>query len=251
MKNITYIDHSGFIVTASSAILVFDYYRDPARALEKVLKANPRKPVIFFVSHAHEDHFSHEIFHLAQNHQRLYVLSNDIQSQYAPSDLSIAWMGRGDYVENLPGDVRVRAFGSTDRGVSYLVDVPDSDGNRMTVFHAGDFNLWHWQDESTEREVRAAYDRFVRVMSDIMAHVKAIDVVFFPVDPRQGSDYAQGARLFMENIDVKYFVPMHYWGDYKMACDFEQYTTDNTEGFCLHVPGESVSLNGQVAQRQC
>lgn len=250
MEKITYLDHSGFAVTASSVILVFDYYRDPSHALHKVLEENPGKPVVFLVSHRHQDHFNPEIFHLAQDHPRLYVISNDIPSQYVPDNISIAWASRGDHITDLLGDVNVKVFGSTDLGVSYLVDLPGDDGKRFSVFHAGDFNLWHWQDESTQEEVRKAYDRFVRVMNSIMHDVKSIDLAFFPVDPRLGSDYSQGARLFLENLNVRFFVPMHFWGDYKAACDFIDYTPDNTESFCLHVPGESVVLTPSHALRE-
>ncbi len=245
MEKITYLDHSGFAVVTPSAILVFDYYRDPAHALKKVLHEYPSLPVIFLVSHHHEDHFNRDIFDLAQDHKRTYVLSNDIVSKVTHDDIAIAWMSAGDTVENLPGDITVKAYGSTDIGVSYLVTLPDG----KTIFHAGDLNYWHWQQESTADEVRAAYNRFVKVMTRLLQDVKSLDMAFFPVDPRMGQDFSQGARLFLSNIDVKYFFPMHFWGDYREACDFENYVPDNTESLCLFVPGESVELIADKAIR--
>lgn len=47
---ITYLDKSGYVVTTHEAILVFDYYTDPEKALEKLMKNHPELPVIFFVS---------------------------------------------------------------------------------------------------------------------------------------------------------------------------------------------------------
>jgi L-ascorbate metabolism protein UlaG (beta-lactamase superfamily) len=38
-----------------------------------------------------------------------------------------------------------------------------------------------------------------------------VDVAFLPLDPRQGSDYANGIRYFLENVEVKKVCPMHYW----------------------------------------
>lgn len=247
MIKITYLDHSGFAVTTPTAILVFDYYKDPANALDKVLDAAKNLPVIFFVSHHHRDHFNRDIFNMAQNHKRVYVLSNDIDSKLTHDNIAIAWMSPGDIVEQLPGNVKVEAFGSTDAGDSYLVTLPDG----HTIFHAGDLNYWHWQKDSSVEEVRRAYNHFVKELTALMAEVKEIDIAFFPVDPRMGEDYYHGAQLFLENIDVKYFVPMHFWGDYKHACDFPDYTTDNTESFCLHVPGESVEITPEVALRSC
>lgn len=245
MIKATYLNHSGFAVTTPTAILVFDYYNDPAHALHKVLDENPDLPVIFLVSHHHYDHFNRDIFNLAQNHKRVYVLSNDIDTKHIRDDIRVAWMSPGDTVTELPGAITVKAFGSTDVGDSYLVTLPDG----RTIYHAGDFNFWHWATESTEAQVRRAYDKFVKVMMSLMADVKSLDVAFFPVDPRMGADYSVGARLFLENIDVKYFIPMHFWDDYKSACDFPNYTPDNTESFCLHVPGESVELTPELAFR--
>lgn len=238
MTSITYLDHSGFAVVTPTAVLVFDYYRDPSHALKKILHDNSDKPVIFLVSHHHYDHFNRDIFDLAQNHSRVYILSNDIKSQVTHDNVSIAWMSAGDTVEGLPGGITVKAYGSTDVGVSYLVTLPD----HKTIFHAGDLNYWHWQSESTAEQVRKAYNKFVKVMTSLIEEVKSIDIAFFPVDPRMGQDFEEGARMFLSAVDVTYFIPMHFWGDYKDACDFEEYAPDNTESFCLHIPGESVEI---------
>lgn len=246
MIKVTYLDHSGFAVVFPTAIAVFDYYRDPTKALEKVLKENPEQPVIFFVSHHHPDHFNPTIFDLAQNRKVQYVISNDVNSNKVHDNLAVAWVSPGDDVPNLYGGLEVRAFGSTDAGVSFLVTLPDG----TKVFHAGDLNYWHWNEEATVDEVKEAYHGFVHVIQALQQYAPSMDMAFFPVDPRLGVDYADGARLFLENIAVKYFFPMHFWGAYKSACEFEDYTTDNTDSFCMHVPGETVELDGKMAVRK-
>lgn len=245
MTKVTYLDHSGFAVVLPTAVAVFDYYKDPTGALTKLLRDTTGKPVLFFVSHHHKDHFNPEIFNLAQNHERAYVLSSDIPSKIVPSDLAVAWVHPGDEVSQLPGNLDVKAFGSTDVGVSFLVTLPDG----RKIFHAGDLNYWHWNEEATFEQVRKAYNLFVKHIQHLEAEAPKIDIAFFPVDPRLGQDYADGARLFLENIEVNYFFPMHFWGDYKAGCDFEDYATDNTDCFCLHVDGESVELEGKMAHR--
>ncbi|MDE7136754.1 MAG: MBL fold metallo-hydrolase [Muribaculaceae bacterium] len=246
MLKVTFLDHSGFVVVTPTAILVFDYYRDPSHALEKVLRENPGLPVDFFVSHHHPDHFNPDIFNLAQNLERCFILSTDIYSKVVHDNLPVAWMSPGDTQEQIPGNLTVKAFGSSDSGVCYLVTLPDG----RKIFHAGDLNYWHWNKESTMAEVRAAYSKFVHVVNRLREDTPEIDMAFFPVDPRLGQDYADGARIFLENIKVNYFFPMHFWGAYKAACDFDQYTTDNTDSFCLYVPGESVELKGKMAIRK-
>ena len=211
-----------------------------------MIRENEGLPVVFFVSHHHPDHFNPAIFNLAQNRERCYVLSNDIYSKVVHDNMPVAWMSAGDKQDRLPGDLTVEAFGSSDSGVSFLVTLPDG----QKIFHAGDLNFWHWNEESTVAEVKAAYGKFVHCVNRLKEAASSVDIAFFPVDPRLGQDYADGARIFLENISVKFFFPMHFWGAYKAACEFDDYTTDNTDSFCLHVPGESVELEGKMAIRK-
>ena len=164
MITVTYLDHSGFAVTTPQAVMVFDYYKDPDKKLEKVLKDNPSKDVVFFVSHHHPDHFNTSIFELAQERKRTYVLSNDIFSKIVPKKgLSVAWMSAGDVIDQIPGTKEVKAFGSTDAGVSYAITLPDGE----VIFHAGDLNDWHWSEESTEREIEKAEAKFKTIVNRI------------------------------------------------------------------------------------
>lgn len=239
---ITYLAHSGFMVQTDDVIMVFDYYRDPSHAVVKALRDEPEKPVIFFVSHSHPDHFNHEIFNLAQDNKRLYVLSNDVIVRETDPSLPIQGMSPGDVIDNLPGDISVKAYGSTDKGVSFRVTLKD----RHTVFHAGDLNLWHWNEESTESEVARATAEFKKELGRIARENTHLDVVFFPVDLRQGKDFAQGAVQFTEAIKVTDFFPMHFDGDAHIACDFGVYPFHNqidTTFHCLHDPGQSIRLN--------
>ncbi len=241
---ITYLDNSGFLVETPDVFLVFDYYRDPAHSVVKALEREPGKPVIFLVTHNHHDHFNTDIFNLGQNHRRIFVLSNDIPTREIHDDMPIDWMSRGDLIEDLPGGVAVKAYGSTDAGVSYLVTL--SDGYK--IFHAGDLNLWHWDKESTPREVHKATELFDVELHRIASEVPAVDVAFFPVDVRQGANCAAGAQKFIETIRVNYFFPMHYKGDYEQALYFATYNLpeqvlNRTEIYCLHKPGEDVVLD--------
>ena len=240
MIKVTYLDHSGFVVTLPKAILVFDYFRDPSHALNHILGDYPELPVVFFASHHHPDHHNTSIYEIAQDHRRMYVLSNDIPARDIPGTLEVQGMSAGDVVESLPGDITVKAYGSTDEGVSFLVTLPDG----KTIFHAGDLNDWHWQDESTFKEVEAAHVQFVKILNRISEEVTTIDVAFFPVDPRQGSDYFRGAREFMGKIKVKNFFPMHFDGKYMEACNFAEYEVGGeTHCYCLHHPGHSVEIS--------
>lgn len=240
MIKVTYLDHSGFVLSAPDTILVFDYYRDPSHALQRILHGNPSLPVVFFVSHHHRDHFNPGIFEIAQNHERTYALSDDVAQRYVPSTLRTAGLSAGDVVENIYGIRRIKAYGSTDAGVSFLVELADG----KSVFHGGDLNLWHWKEESTDEEVRQAADAYYKELRRISSEVRYVDIAMLAVDPRLGSDYAVGAKEFLKEVKVKYFFPMHFDGQYKEVCGFVGgMDASVTSGHCLRSPGESVDVD--------
>ena len=242
-KKVTFLDNSGFMVEFPKVILVFDYWRDPAHSVVKALRHKPDVPVIFLVTHSHPDHFNDDIFNLAQDHKRVYVLSNDIVANNLRDDVPVAWVNPGDELDNLPEGVKVQAFGSTDAGSSYLVTMPDG----FRIFHAGDLNNWHWDQESTEREIQKAQNAFTVELNRIYEATEAFDVAFFPVDTRLGEHCAAGAEEFLTKFKVADFFPMHFKGDYEKACDFADYhlpeaVAARTRMHCLHKPGESIEL---------
>lgn len=236
---VTYLDNSGFMVTTEKFILVFDFYRDPSRALHHTLERNPELPVIFLVSHKHDDHYNPGIYEMAQGHRRVYIVSNDIPAMKIPSTLEVQGMSPGDSVENLPGGVAVKAYGSTDEGVSYRVTLPCG----RTIFHGGDLNDWHWQDEATFKEVEKAHTDFEKVIHRIKEENDGFFIAMFAVDPRLGSDYARGAREFLQTFKVDNFFPMHFQGKEKEACDFATYATTAGATHCLAHPGNNVDLD--------
>lgn len=237
---ITHLGNSGFMVETPDVFLIFDYYIDPAHSVKKALEHHPDKPVVFFVSHIHEDHYNKDIFNLAQSHKRLYVLPDELPGRDVRDDIPADWMRPGDDIS--VGSINVRAFDSTDRGVSYLVTMPDG----YRIFHAGDLNNWHWKEISTPAEAAHAENEFLKVIHRIAEENHEIDVAFFPVDTRQGKDFALGAAQFVETVNVKNFLPMHFEGDKSMACNFRAYPikeTISTRFHCLSEPGQTIEVS--------
>lgn len=236
MTKVTYLSHSGFAVTLDNVILVFDYYRDPSHALHRILDDNLDKPVAFFVTHRHKDHFKSDIFEIAQNHKRIYIISNDVPAQDIPSTLAVQGMSHGDYIEDLPGSLAVRAYGSTDKGVSFMVTTADG----TKIFHAGDLNDWNWGKQSKESAKEHA--EFEKIVNHIASDNPEVNIAFFPVDVRLGKEAGSGAKYFMGKVKVEDFFPMHFNGDYKEACDFAKYAPDDVSCHCLREPGQSIEL---------
>ena len=135
------------------------------------------------------------------------------------------------------GRVQVNAFGSTDEGVSFLVEYEG-----VKLFHAGDLNLWHWRDESSITEIEKAERAFYDCVAPIPQ--EKIDLAFFPVDPRQGSMYDAGAGYFVMTVKPKIMIPMHFQGRGDVAMRFALMgETKHTKVVALEHPGDSIELS--------
>ena len=133
---LTYIFHSGFVLETEKSILIFDYWLDLNGVVPTFLKKD--KPVYVFSSHFHEDHFNKAIFEWRKQHENItYILSKDVyKHRRANKEDADVWLAKGGTWSD--GTISVCALGSTDSGVSWLVE---TEGKR--IFHAGDLNNWH------------------------------------------------------------------------------------------------------------
>lgn len=132
---ITKLDRSGYMLEFPDYILVFNYTRDEGHHVEKTLRSNPDKAVVFLVSHNHRYTFDTDIFNMAQNQRRIYVLSNDIPTREIHDDMPIDWMSAGDRIENVDNkDIRIEALriGEAGDGVGYYVTAGDT-----TILYGG------------------------------------------------------------------------------------------------------------------
>lgn len=196
MMRVTYLGHSGFLIEMEDAYFLFDYYRGQLPGMDA------EKKLLVFVSHAHYDHYRKEIFTLRDAFPRLrFILSSDIFVREAE-----------DVVSMKPNEERgvfgchIRTLRSTDEGVAFLIRY-----HGRTVYHAGDLNWWHWEEESEvfNKMIRRTYQSEINKLQ----HEK-IDIAFVPVDPRLGEQYCWGIDCFMKRTDTKYVFPMHFWGNY-------------------------------------
>ena len=238
---ITYHYNSGFSVRVGSTLMIFDYWEGERRELPDTGRLDPSvlaafEQIFVFVSHAHPDHFDPVIYDWRESLPVHYVVS---------SDLPIGKRGRRiaplERLELAP-DVSVKAFPSTDTGVSFLVSAYG-----LSIFHAGDLNLWHWREESSLREIEAAEAAFYEACEPIKG--EKIDLAMFPVDPRQGAYYDAGANHFILAHKPRVFIPMHWQDRPEVAIDFTRRSrTPQTEVVALTRPGETaiITYNEQL-----
>lgn len=224
MAIVTYLNHSGFLIEQREHALVFDFYnKQVPEALSAALQGDAQ--TLVFASHRHKDHYQKCIHDWARAGWCHLVLSDDIRT-----DQMATYVHPGSDL-TLGSDVRVRAFGSTDEGVSFFVQLPG-----VNVFHAGDLNFWHWRLESSKREVAEAQARFEAVLHTIPE--EPMDICLFPIDPRMGPDADEGAAMFIERFRPKLFFPMHFWDAPEIAEAFARRTFPGTKIIALTAIGQ-------------
>lgn len=202
---IYYIYHSCFVVEDEKNILIFDYYKTPKKSDSKtdILDFVKRKDkqVYIFASHIHYDHFNPEILNWYElNNDIKYIFSSDIKTNL--KNLDITFLEENQEKKIL--DINIKTYGSTDEGVSFWIELKEK-----VLFYAGDLNWWAWTDDTLEEE-KYMKDKFQEIIKDIENNNRRIDIAFFPVDPRLEENMYKGGEYFINKLEPKYFVPMHF-----------------------------------------
>ena len=159
--DVTYYVHSGFSCAIDGNFFIFDYWRgqDPEE-LEghdlTVEKLKNYKNVYVFITHSHPDHFDPIVYEWYKELPVNYIVSYEM-----PIGSRGKRMNPGDTYK-ISEKIQVKAFDSTDLGVSYLLSYED-----INIFHAGDLNFWHWREESTAQEIDEAEVQFKNAMEPI------------------------------------------------------------------------------------
>ena len=200
--DVNYLLNSGFMIRDEKILLVFDDYEDPAGIVDAAYDKEGFDRLYVFVTHAHFDHFGTHIRGYAQGTTR-YIFSSDIKHtkrvKIFPKD-KIVYMKH--YTQWADDAIKVWSYDSTDVGTSFLVELPSG----AKIFHAGDFNWWHWEDDTPENIALSdkAFKRQLKRFNGMEA-----DIAFFPVDGRLGSSQEKGALEFVARTKLKSFVAMH------------------------------------------
>ena len=204
---LTYIHHSGYLLQEGDTALLIDYWKDTETdsaglVHQQFLQSGGQRYVL--ASHVHPDHFNPEILQWKQQQPDLQlVLSRDILKRRRAPEEAATYLRRTEVYQD--DRVRIEAFGSTDVGVSFAIEAFG-----LKIFHAGDFNNWHWSEESTPSEARGAEHDYLEKLKVLADAYPAFDLVMFPLDPRLGSAFTRGAEQFISAIHTKTFAPMHF-----------------------------------------
>lgn len=199
---VTYLYHSGFTVEFEDIMLVFDYYKG------ELPETARGKKLYVFSSHRHKDHFQRKIFDWAEEYDAAYILSKDIRTK-GPEGRTIKV---GKRRELSVDGLQIKTLRSTDEGVAFFVCVKG-----ITIYHAGDLNWWHWEEEGPDynEKMKDDYQKEIGMIEG-----EQIDLAFVPLDPRLENAYGWGVDYFMRHTDTRRLFPMHLWGSYKTIQGF-------------------------------
>jgi len=234
---ITHLFHSGYAVETADHFLIFDYYQPFAAkgdGIENGIVTSDylknKKNVLVFVSHSHADHFDPIILEWGKNNPNVtYILSSDVIANTDQLHCHVL----SAYEEISVNQVIIKAFGSTDQGISFLLQI---DG--LSIFHAGDLNWWHWSGESLAEQAYAE-SAFKAEMIKMGEQQIDIDIAFFAVDRRLGEFYSLGAEYFAEKFKPKLLLPMHFGTDFAVTQDFAKKAKN------LHINTAEITHKGQ------
>lgn len=239
---LTYIYHSGFAIEGDGFTIIIDYYKDtsdnPNEGLvhKELLKKAGKLYVLS--THSHYDHFNKEILKWQkERNDIIYILSKDIYDNQKAGDDAGLYMNKLETYRD--STLSIQAFGSTDLGGSFLIRVQGK-----TIFHAGDLNNWHWNEESTPQEVKEAEDFYRKELNLLAENVSRLNLAMFPIDKRLGKDYMKGAEQFVKKIKTDIFAPMHFSENgYESAAAFAPIAEENgTKCICWTHRGESIEF---------
>lgn len=251
--NVTYLHHSGMLVSVGDTWLLFDYWRGEDDAFPEPAHLRREdfaecKTLLVFVSHSHFDHFDREIYRFSDFAETVkYIVSEDVLKEMrkearrektgeaaANCLRQVKSLKVGDKID-LEG-VKITAFDSTDLGVSFYVEI-----GGLYVFHAGDLNLWHWREESTLPEIAEAENAYYAAVEPL--ETLPIDIAMFPLDPRMGGLFDAGANHFVMAVKPRAFIPIHWYERTEVALDFARRgRTKYTETLALTKPRERAEL---------
>jgi len=218
--------------------LIFDYYHDiPPEGKERsigngvltedIFKTD--KEIYVFVTHSHSDHYNPIIFNWQSiNPNITYILSSDIKLTEPKKNCHFIDKYEGIELNGLS----VEAFGSTDRGISFYIEIDD-----INIFHSGDLNWWHWKEFSSDKQIQEELDfkNELKYLGD-----KDIDIAFVPVDPRLEEFYYLAGKYFAETVKPKLLIPMHFGDNLSITDIFAEEIKD------IPVSAPIIQRRGQI-----
>ena len=214
MLKITYIYHDCFLLRYGNTILLFDYPEDINREAEEyITKTLNGRNLIVFISHSHRDHFTEKFLNFKKYVKDFKcVVSRDVK-EVCKQCLECNVVEEGDYLKI--GDIKVKAYGSSDLGVSYLLEVVNT-----RIYFAGDNVDWRREELSQEFNEKI-WKTFSKTIEEILKDYGKVNIVFAGFCEKC-SNYG-GIPYIAEKLKPELIVPMHLKGHVELLKIFKNY----------------------------
>lgn len=227
---VTYIAHSCYAVQTSTALLVFDYWKERGEdcsmaavergettppepeklaqmPLHRIIAGRGDRQLYFIGSHFHQDHYNAEI--LTFPTARCLLSYDTVKRHRVPKTFPAVVLHPGDVYED--ENLKLHAIHSTDVGISSLVTLPDG----TTLYHAGDNNNWYFPEEEDQDNIHCSLMEmegiYLATLREVRKVTQHVDHLFFPIDPRLGKEMLRGVFQWLWHIDTTWLYPMHCW----------------------------------------
>lgn len=215
---VTYIYHSCYLIEFDNFSVLIDFYKDSFREdgawwISDYLLAK-EQDLYVLCTHSHSDHFNPQVMNWAQQKKNIkYIFSQEILTEKGIRDNRIVYLDKEEtYQDN---QIKITAFGSTDVGGSFLLVADEK-----RIFHAGDLNNWHWNEEVSKQEASTYENNFLCELELLAETTNQLFLAMFPIDPRLGKDFMRGAEQFVKRISTDYLLPMHFGENYDKINEF-------------------------------
>ena len=238
---VTYIYHSCYLLEFSRFSIIFDFYQDVRKNenqfwVKDYLLSKP-EDLYVFCTHSHADHYTAEVLEWKSMKENIqFVFSKELlDAGIVEKSKEIVFLDKLEVYEDK--NIKAQAFGSTDIGGSFLLTI---DGK--LIFHAGDLNNWHWNEEVPKIEAAGYENNYLCELELVAESLEHLFLAMFPIDPRLGKDYMRGAEQFVRRVSTDYFLPMHFGDHYDQVNAFEKFARQQNCNY-LKITHQGESFN--------
>lgn len=216
-----FIHHSSYLYVSAKSMLLFDYYG--TSPILEILAEHLDKHLYIFCTHSHGDHYSRDVHTLFRDHPAgvSYIFHEEVRHA-VPTEYQdeVIYLDTGD-MKSIDA-LNIKAYGSTDLGGSFYIQDED-----FQLFHAGDLNNWHWNEEASPKYIQIYEEQWHKELSALKRDELTLNLLMFPTDLRLGKDYLKGLKELMDVVPCDTLAPMHMNGELNDLSELEAICEQN------------------------
>ena len=105
-----------------------------------------------------------------------------------------------------------------------------------TIYHAGDLNWWHWENESDleQKNAKRHYQSYLKGLKG-----RKIDLAFVPYDVKLNRAAIWGIEYFTGVANVQNLFPMHFWRQFDKVQNLKEKYLPNADCKIFNITKEN------------